>query len=63
MNDVHMIVHDHDHEHDHLHGHNHNGLALWWLITLDESSPQRVPARTPTVHWGCGKAVGGPIHA
>ena len=32
--------------------HNHKGLALWWLITLDESSPQWVPARTPTVFWG-----------
>ena len=31
--------------------HNHKGLALWWLITLDESSPQWVPAMTPTVHW------------
>ena len=31
---------------------NHKGLALWWLITLDESSPQWVPARTATVHWG-----------
>ena len=26
---------------------NHIGLALWWLITLVESSPQLVPARTP----------------
>ena len=32
--------------------HNHKGLALWWLITLDESSPQWVLARTRTVHWG-----------
>ena len=28
------------------------GLALWWLINVDESSPRCVPARTPTVHWG-----------
>ena len=28
------------------------GLALWWLITLDESSPLWVSARTPTVYWG-----------
>ena len=27
-------------------------LALWWLITLYESSPQWVPGRTPTAHWG-----------
>ena len=26
-------------------------LALWWLITLDESPFQWVPTRTPTVHW------------
>ena len=55
MNDVHMTSphnnHDHDHDHDHDHLHNHRGLALWWLITLGESSPQWVPARTPTVHW------------
>ena len=38
------------------------GLALWWLITLDESSHQWVPARTSTVHWGCydGRPWGGP---
>ena len=56
MNDVHMTSphnnHDHDHDHDHLHDTTTKGLALWWLITLDESSPQWVPARTPTVHWG-----------
>ena len=28
------------------------GLVLWWLNTLDESSPQWVPASTPTVRWG-----------
>ena len=57
MIDVHMTSphdnHDHDHDHDHLHDTTtKKGLALWWLITLDESSPQRVPARTPTIHWG-----------
>ena len=44
MNDVHMT--------SPLTRHNHKGLALWWLITLDESSLQWVPARTPAVHWG-----------
>ena len=56
MNDVHMTSpldnHDHDHGHDHLHDTTTKGWRFWWLITLDESSPQWVPARTPTVHWG-----------
>ena len=52
------VSHDHDHEHEHDHHTatrlqtTRKGLAIWWLITLDESSPQWVPARTPTVHWG-----------
>ena len=43
MTDVHMTS---------LTRHNHKGWPVWWLITLDESSPQWVPARTPTVHSG-----------
>ena len=46
MNDVHMTS-PHDNQ-DHLHDTTTEGLALWWLITLDESSPQWVAARTPT---------------
>ena len=54
MNDVHMTS---PHDSSRLRSrpltrHNHKGLALWWLITLDESSPQGVPARTSTAHWG-----------
>ena len=45
--------------------HNHKELALWWLVTLDESSPQWVPARD--THGTLGplrrKAGGGPNNA
>ena len=41
----------HDHDHDHVHGTTKRVGALAF-ITLDGSSPQCVPARTPTVHWG-----------
>ena len=62
MNDVHMTS---PHDSSRPRSRNHKGLALWWLITLDESSPQWVPARTPTVHWGRydGRHVGGPNNA
>ena len=52
MNDFHMTSPHNNHDRDH--DHDHKGLALWWLIALNESSPQWVPARTPTVHWGRG---------
>ena len=41
----------HDHDHDHLHDATTRVGALVTRHT-DESSPQWVPARTPTVHWG-----------
>ena len=38
-------------------------LALWWLVTLHESSHQWVQARTPTEHWALRReAVGGLIN-
>ena len=55
LNDVHRTRphdnHDQDHDNDHQHDTTTTGWRFGGPITLDGSSPQWVPARTPTVHW------------